>query len=389
MSKDFYEILGVSKTASQDEIKSAYRKLAVKYHPDKNPGDKNAEEKFKEISEAYDTLGNSEKRSRYDQFGSAGTSSGFGGGGFNAEDIFNSVFGGGFGGFSDFFGGRSHFSSNSYSKKQRQGKNLRINIKATLQDIANGATKKIKLKHFVTCDKCHGNGAKDSSCISKCGKCNGSGIIATKVNTALGQLVTQRECPSCDGTGSVITNKCDKCNGEGRIHSEDIVEINIPRGIQEDMEFAMSGYGDAAPRGGLSGDLLISITEVKDSEFERDGDNVYYELNISILDAIFGAKKEVKTLYTKTPTMEVDIEPGTQSGKLIKLRGKGFRNVHTGSVGDQIVYVQVFTPTDLTLEEKEHFKKLEDSKNIVPPAHETATKRKCENLFDRIKSFFK
>lgn len=388
MSKDFYEVLGVSKTASQDEIKSAYRKLAIKYHPDKNPGDKSAEEKFKEISEAYDTLGNPEKRSRYDQFGSAGASSGFGG--FNAEDIFNSVFGGsfggGFGGFSDFFGGggRSHFS-----RKQRQGKNLRITIKATLQDIANGVTKKIKLKHYATCDKCNGNGAKDSTCITKCTKCNGSGIIATKVSTALGQLLTQRECPNCDGTGSMITQKCEKCNGEGRIYQESIVDINIPRGIEEDVEFVISGYGDAAPRGGLSGDLLVSVKEVKDNDFERDGDNVYYQLHISLLEAIFGAKKEVKTLYEKTPTMEVDIEPGTQSGKLIKLKGKGFRNVHTGNVGDQIVYVQVYTPTDLTDEEKDIFKKLQDSKNIEPPACESATKRKCENLFDRIKSIFK
>ncbi|MDR2401909.1 MAG: molecular chaperone DnaJ [Cytophagales bacterium] len=386
MNKDFYEILGVSKTASQDEIKSAYRKLAVKYHPDKNPGDKSAEEKFKEISEAYDTLGNSEKRNRYDQFGTAGNSSGFGG--FNAEDIFNSVFGGGFGGFNDFFGGRSHFSS-SYSKKQRQGKNLRITIKATLQDIANGATKKIKLKHYVTCEQCKGNGARDSSCISKCVKCNGSGIIASKVSTALGQLVTQRECPHCEGTGSTITNKCEKCNGEGRIYVENVVEINIPRGIQEDMEFAIQGYGDAAPRGGMSGDLLISVSEIKDNEFERDGDNVFYELNINILEAIFGTKKEVKTLYAKIPTVDIDIEPGTQSGKLIKLKGKGIKNVHNGNVGDQIVFIQVYTPTELTSEEKELFNKLRDSKNINPPAHESTTRKKSENLFDRIKSIFK
>ena len=391
MSKDFYEILGVQKTASQDEIKSAYRKLAVKYHPDKNPGDKSAEEKFKEISEAYDTLGNPEKRSRYDQFGSAGTSSGFGG--FNAEDIFNSVFGGGFSGgfggsFSDFFGG-GRSNSGRYSRKQRQGKNLRITIQATLQDIANGTTKKIKLKHYATCEQCHGNGAKDSTCISKCTKCNGSGIVATKISTALGQLVTQRECPNCDGTGSMITQKCEKCNGEGRIYKESIVDINIPKGIQEDMEFVISGYGDAAPRGGLSGDLLVSIKEIKDNEFERDGDNVYYQLHISFPEAVFGTKKIVKTLCEKTPTVEVDIEPGTQSGKLIKLKGKGFRNVHTGSVGDQIVYVQVYTPTDLTAEEKEILKKLQDSKNIEPPAHESATKKKSENLFDRIKSIFK
>ncbi len=389
MSRDFYEILGVSKTASQDEIKSAYRKLAIKYHPDKNPGDKSAEEKFKEISEAYDTLGNPDKRSRYDQFGSAGSSSsGFGG--FNAEDIFNSVFGGGFsggfGGFSDFFGGGR---SSHFSKKQRQGKNLRITIKATLQDIANGTTKKIKLKHYATCEHCHGNGAKDSTCISKCSKCNGSGIIATKVSTALGQLLTQRECPNCDGTGSMITQKCEHCNGEGRTYQESIVDINIPRGIEEDIEFVISGYGDAAPRGGLSGDLLVSIKEVKDNDFERDGDNVFYQLHISIPEAIFGAKKTVKTLHEKTPTMEVDIEPGTQSGKLIKLKGKGFRNVHTGNVGDQIVYVQVYTPTELSNEERELFKKLQESKNLEPPACEPATKKKCENLFDRIKSIFK
>ena len=388
MAKDFYEILGVSKEASQDEIKSAYRKLAIKYHPDKNPGNKEAEEKFKEISQAYDTLGDPKKRQQYDMFGSSGsTSSGFGGG-FNAEDIFNSVFGGGFGGFSDFFTGGQTRSNGSYSKRQRQGRNLRVTIKATLHDIANGAKKKIKLKHYVCCDKCQGNGAKNSSSITKCSQCNGSGIVTTKMSTMLGQLISQKECPNCKGTGSVIKDKCEQCLGEGRIFKEDIIEINIPKGINEDMEFALTGKGDAAPRGGLPGDLLVSIEEVKDAEFQRDGDNVYYALNINILEAIFGTKKTVKTLHEKTPTVDVEIEPGVQSGKMIKLRGKGFRNVHNGSTGDQIVYVQVHTPTNLSSEEKEILSKLKDSPNI-DPQNTDPTKKKNETLFDKIKSLFR
>ncbi len=384
MAKDFYEILGVQRGASQDEIKSAYRKLAVKYHPDKNPGNKEAEEKFKEISQAYDTLGDPKKRQQYDMFGSTGSSSGFGGG-FNAEDIFNSVFGGGFGGFSDFFtGGRS----SSRSNRQRQGRNLRVTIKATLQDIANGATKKIKLKHYVCCDKCRGNGAKDSSSITRCSQCNGSGVVTTKMNTVLGQLISQQECPSCKGSGSVLKEKCEQCLGDGRVFKEDIIEINIPKGISEDMEFAMTGKGDAAPRGGLPGDLLVSIETVKDTEFQRDGDNVYYALNINILEAIFGTKKTVKTLHAKTPTVDVEIEPGVQSGKMIKLRGKGFRNVHNGSTGDQIVYVQVHTPTNLSSEEKAILSKLKGSPNIDPPSVDPTSKKKNETLFDKIKSLF-
>ena len=385
MDNDYYDLLGVSRNASQDEIKKAYRKLAVKYHPDKNPGDKSAEEKFKQINEAYSVLSDTQKRQNYDNFGKEGMN-GNGGfnysgdaGGFNAEDIFNSVFGDG--GFDSFFGGFTGESSRKRDTVQK-GENLRINIKVTLKDIASSAKKKVRLSHYKSCSKCNGSGARDSSSIEKCSKCNGSGYVTNVIKTFIGHMSSKSVCSYCSGTGKTIKNKCTECSGEGRVYVEEVIEVTVPNGIGEDMEFVIKGYGNAPKRGGINGDLYVGIKEEKDPNFQRQGNDIYTQLDISLFDAIFGTEKEVDTLYDK---VSITIKPGTQSGKIYKIKGKGLKDVNGYSYGDQYTYIQLYTPTYLTSKEKEILKQLKDSENFIPEKNKTNEK----SFFEKIKDIFR
>ena len=380
MDSDYYDLLGVDRNASQDDIKKAYRKLAIKYHPDKNPGDKSAEEKFKEINEAYSVLSDPQKRQNYDNFGKEGAkhNGGFNTGDFNAEDIFNSVFGDG--GFDSFFG---NFTGGSGKRRDnvKKGENLRIKIKVTLKDIASSAKKKVRLSHYKSCPKCNGSGARDSSSIETCSKCNGSGYVTKIVKTFIGHMSSQSVCSFCSGTGKIIKNKCTECNGEGRIYTEEVIEITVPNGIAEDMEFVIKGYGNAPKRGGINGDLYVGVTEEKDNNFQRQGNDIYNQLDISFFEAVFGAEKEVETLYN---TVKITIQPGTQSGKMFKIKGKGLKDVNGYNYGDQYTYIQIYTPTSLSSKEKEILKSLEYSENFKPQKN----KQSGKSFFERLKDIF-
>ena len=383
--RDYYEVLGVEKNANADEIKKAYRKAAIKYHPDKNPGDKEAEEKFKEAAEAYDVLSNEEKRARYDRFGHAGMSGaaggagGFGGGfggGFSMEDIFSQfgdIFGGHFGGG---FGG-----ARGGGRSVNRGSDIRVRIKLTLAEIAEGTTKKIKVNKYVACDKCGGSGAKDSSSYSTCSQCNGSGYIVTVQNTFFGRMQSQSVCPTCGGEGKIITAKCDKCGGEGCVKESEVIEIKVPAGVGEGMALTVSGKGNAARRGGINGDLIVVIEEEHNAELLRDGNNLIHNLNITMPTAILGGEVEVPTIEGKA---KIKIAPGTHAGKVLRLRGKGLPDVNGYGRGDIMVVVDITIPTSLTSEEKELVKKLADK----PHFKEAETVDK-QNIFERMKSFFR
>ncbi len=382
--RDYYEVLGVERNANADEIKKAYRKAAIQYHPDKNPGDKEAEEKFKEAAEAYDVLSNEEKRARYDRFGHAGMSGaggaggfggGFGGGGFSMEDIFSQfgdIFGGHFGG--GFGGGRGARSVN-------RGSDIRVRIKLNLAEVANGATKKIKVNKDVTCDKCGGSGAKDSSSHTTCKTCNGSGYVMTVQNTFFGRMQSQSVCPTCHGEGKVITDKCSKCGGEGCVRDSEVIEIKVPAGVGEGMALTVSGKGNAARRGGINGDLIVVIEEEHNPELVRDGNNLIHNLNITIVTAILGGEVEVPTIDGKA---KIKIAPGTHSGKVLRLRGKGIPDVNGYGRGDIMVVVDITIPTTLTSEEKELVKQLADK-----PHFKEAESVENQNIFERMKNFFR
>ncbi len=382
--RDYYEVLGVEKNANADEIKKAYRKAAIKYHPDKNPGDKEAEEKFKEAAEAYDVLSNEEKRARYDRFGHAGMSGaggaggfggGFGGGGFSMEDIFSQfgdIFGGHFGG--GFGGGRG-------SRSVNRGSDIRVRIKLSLAEIANGTTKKIKVNKDIVCDKCGGSGAKDSSSHTTCSTCNGSGYVMTVQNTFFGRMQSQSVCPTCGGEGKIITAKCSKCGGEGCVRDSEVIEINVPAGVGEGMALTVSGKGNAARRGGINGDLIVVIEEEHNPELVRDGNNLIHNLNITIVTAILGGEVEVPTIDGKA---KIKIAPGTHSGKVLRLRGKGIPDVNGYGRGDIMVVVDITIPTSLTSEEKELVKKLADK-----PHFKEAESVENQNIFERMKNFFR
>ncbi|MEN7548465.1 molecular chaperone DnaJ [Rapidithrix thailandica] len=374
--RDYYEILGVSRGAAQDEIKKAYRKIAIKFHPDKNPGDKEAEDKFKEAAEAYEVLSNPDKRERYDRFGHQGVEGGFGSGGVNMEDIFSrfdDIFGGGFG---DFFGG----SGGGRGARMKKGSNLRIKLKLTLEEIANGVEKKIKVKRYVSCDSCDGNGSKNGTSLKTCPTCQGTGQVRKVVNTMLGQMVSTNTCPSCNGEGQTISQSCDKCHGEGRIYKEEVIPIKIPAGVSEGVQLSMSGKGNAPKRGGIPGDLLIVIEEVEDENLKRDGNNVHYDLYISFIDACLGTTVEVPTINGK---VKIPIEAGTQSGKVLRLRGKGIRDLNGYSTGDQLIHVNIWTPKKLSSDEKKVLESLRSAENFKPQPGKSE-----RSFFEKMKEFF-
>lgn len=380
--RDYYDILEVSKSASPEEIKKAYRKQALKYHPDKNPGDKVAEEKFKEAAEAYEVLSNEEKRARYDRFGHAGLGggpgSGFGGAGMTIEDIFASfgdIFGDAFGGFGGFGS-----SGRRSSRTVRKGSNLRVKVKLNLQEIANGTEKKIKVSKYVSCMQCDGTGAREGSRFSTCHTCQGSGQVRRVSNTFLGQMQTVSECPTCGGEGKIITEKCTACYGEGIVKEQEIIPISIPAGVAEGMQMNVSGKGNAARRGGVNGDLLVIIHEEPHPELIRDGNDLLYNLHISIPQAALGTPVEIPTVDGK---VKIKIEPGTQPGKILRLRNKGIPDVNGYRRGDLLVSINVWIPKQLSKEEQRLIAKLGDSPNFAPKPD-----RSEKNFFERMRSYF-
>ena len=351
--RDYYEILGVSKNAAADEIKKSYRKVAMQFHPDRNPGDKEAEEKFKEAAEAYEVLSDTDKKAKYDRYGHAAFGPGTGGfsGGSNMEDIF-SQFGDIFGEdiFGNFFnGGGGRSRGGGRRATGQRGSNLRIKLKLSYEEIAKGVSKNIKVKKYVLCTTCGGNGAKDKKSVQTCGTCNGSGQVRKVQNTFLGQMQTVATCPTCNGEGSTVTSKCGVCKGDGRMYGEETVTLDIPAGVQEGMQLSLSGKGNAGERGGASGDLIILIEEEAHASLHRDGLNVAFDLYITFPDAVFGIQVEVPTIDGKA---KIKIPAGTQSGKIFRLKGKGFPEVNGYTKGDQLIHVNVWTPQNVSNDEK-------------------------------------
>ena len=381
--RDYYEVLGVEKNANADEIKKAYRKAAIKFHPDKNPGDKEAEEKFKEAAEAYDVLSNPDKRARYDQFGhagmhgAAGGAGGFGGfgGGFSMEDIFSQ--------FGDIFGGHfgGGFRSSGGGRSVNRGSDIRIKVRLSLQEIATGVTKKLKINKTVACDKCGGTGAKDSSSYGTCPNCNGSGYLVTMQNSFFGRMQMQSVCPTCGGEGKVITAKCDKCGGEGTERGQEVVEIKIPAGVGEGMVLTVSGKGNAARHGGVNGDLQVLIEEEEHEELLRDGNDLIHNLNITVTTALLGGTVEVPTVDGRA---KIKIAPGTHAGKVLRLGGKGLPDVNGYGRGDELVVVDITIPAKLNSEEKRLVEKLAEQ-----PSFKKASSVKDQNIFERMKNFFR
>lgn len=375
--RDYYEVLGVEKNSSVDEIKKAYRKKAMQYHPDKNPDDASAEEKFKEAAEAYEVLSNEQKRSRYDQFGHSGMNAGGGGGGFsmNIEDIFSQfgdIFGGGGG-----FGGFSGFGGGARQKRQRRGSDTRIKLKITLKDVKNGITaKKIKLKKQVACEHCHGTGAKDGK-LTTCSSCRGQGYVTQVSNTILGQVQQTVACPSCKGEGKVPKELCQHCGGEGIVRGEEVVSIDLPAGISDEMQMTLRGKGHAARRGGVNGDLIVTFEEVPHEHLERDGSNLHYDLMLSVSDAILGTHVEIPSIEG---SFKIKTEPGTQPGKVLRLRGKGLPVYNSHRTGDLLVRIQVYIPKTLSRDEKKMVVKLQDSDNFKP--------QDSRSFFDKVKENF-
>ncbi|MBV5280811.1 MAG: molecular chaperone DnaJ [Paludibacter sp.] len=385
MSKrDFYEILEVSKSASADEIKKAYRKKAIQFHPDKNPGDKQSEEKFKEAAEAYEILSDQQKRQRYDQYGHAGVGGasgggGFNGGGMNMEDIFShfgDIFGGHFGGggFSGFGGGQR-----GGGQRVRKGSDLRVKVKLTLAEIAVGVEKKIKVKKQVACSHCSGTGAEAGSSSTTCTTCNGQGRVTRVQNTILGQMQTAAECPTCNGEGKIVKDKCKHCSGEGVVREDEVITINIPAGVMEGMQLSVSGKGNAARRGGVNGDLLVLVEEEAHPELIRDENDLIYNLLLTVPMATLGGSIEVPTVEGK---VKVTIAAGTQPGKVLRLRGKGLPSVNRYGTGDLLVNIGVYIPENLNKEEKTVMEKLGKSDNVKPNA--AASK----NFFQHFRNMF-
>jgi len=378
--RDYYEVLGVDRNATQEEIKRAYRKQALKYHPDRNPGDKEAEEKFKEAAEAYEVLSDPEKRARYDRYGHSGVSDIFGDRGFQwsdfthaseFEDILGSIFGDMFG---DFFGRARRTAARG---RAQRGADLRITLKLSLEEIARGVEKKIKVKRMVRCPACGGSGSQSGG-MTTCPVCGGTGEIRRVSRSFFGQFVNVTECPRCGGTGRVIERPCSVCGGDGRVEGETTISVKIPPGVTTGNYIPVRGQGDVGPNGGPPGDVLVFIEEKEHEYFERHGNDVLYELPISFVTASLGGEVEVPTL---TGRVRMKVPPGTQSGKILRLRGKGIPVLHGHGVGDQLVRVVVWTPTSLTREQKELLRELERYGNMTPPKDE-------KGFFRKIKSFF-
>ena len=375
--RDYYEVLGVDKNASEDDIKKAYRKMAIKFHPDKNPDDPTAEEKFKEAAEAYEILSNADKKRRYDQFGHQGVGGGgFSGGNMSMEDIF-SQFGDVFGSGSPF---ESFFGGGGGGRQVRRGSNLRIKLKLNLEEIAAGVEKKIKVKRHVSCNTCSGTGAKNGTALKACTTCNGAGQVKKVVNTMLGQMVSTSTCPTCNGEGKTITDRCDVCYGEGRVLQEEVIPIKIPAGVAEGMQLSMSGKGNVPPRGGVAGDLLIVIEEEENELLKRDGNNIVYDLYINFADAALGANLEVPTIEGK---VKIKIDPGTQSGKILRLKGKGIKDINSYDKGDQLIHVNIWTPKQLSAEETAFLEKIRTAPNFQPKPGKNE-----KGFFEKMKEFF-
>lgn len=392
--RDYYEVLGVAKNASADEIKKAYRKLAIKYHPDRNPDDKAAEEKFKEAAEAYDVLSDADKRAKYDQFGHSmgpqgfgGGAGGFSGGGMSMEDIFahfGDIFGGrmggGFGGFD--FGGFEDMGGGGGRRARKhvnKGTDLRITVKVTLKDVMNGVDKKLKIPRLVACTHCKGTGAKDGTAFHTCPRCHGSGYVSHVQQTIMGPMQSQAVCPECNGEGKVISEACSYCGGTGVEKKEEIVSFHIPAGVTDGMTLTMRGQGNAPRHGGVNGDLLIVIQEEKDPDLIRDGNDLIYNLMLDIPTAALGGSAEVPTVEGRA---RLKIAPGTQPGKVLRLRGKGLPEMNSNMKGDLLVNVMVYVPEALTDTEKAAIESLKNAPNIMPT--ESTSKR----IFSRLRHIF-
>lgn len=365
--RDYYEVLGIAKNATEAEIKKAYRKMALKYHPDKNPNDKEAEEKFKEAAEAYEVLSNPDKKARYDQYGHAGLNNGGFGGGMNMDDIFSQfgdIFGGAFGGGGSFGGSRG-------GQRAARGTNLRVKMKLTLEEIAEGVRKKIKVNKLVNAE---------GITYKNCTTCNGSGRITRVAQTFLGAMQTQSTCHVCQGAGKMIDQKPADADAQGLRRQEEVIEIDIPAGVEEGMQLSVTGKGNAGPFNGVPGDLIVVIEEHEHEELRRDGDNLHYEAFINFVDAVLGESIEVPTINGK---VKIKVEPGTQSGKVVRLKGKGLPHLQSYGQGDLFVHINVWTPTKVSKEEREILERLRSSENFVP-----APEKGEKSFFKRMKDMF-
>jgi len=388
MKKDYYEILGVEKSASADELKKAYRKKAMEFHPDRNPGNKEAEEKFKEAAEAYDILSTPEKRARYDQFGHAGVSGvGGGGAGYNVDfdlntiferfgDLFGGHFGGGFSGFSGGFGG----GSRRQQHRMRKGSNIRVTVKLTLEEIAINTEKKLKIKKQVICPQCSGQGTKDRADVVTCPRCHGSGHVIRQQQSMFGIMQQAVVCDQCHGDGTIIKNPCTNCHGTGIVKGEEVVTIQIPAGVQSGMQLSVREKGNATPKGGINGDLIVVIEEIPHETFERDENNLYINYYISFPQAALGGSVEIPTLEGKA---RVKLAAGTQGGQVLRLQGKGLPELHANRKGDLIVNVNVWTPKNLSKEEREAVEKFLTSDNFIPKPGKNE-----RSFFNRVRQFF-
>ena len=380
--RDYYEVLGVDKNASEDDIKKAYRKIAIKYHPDRNPGNKEAEEKFKEAAEAYDVLHDPQKRQQYDQFGFDGPAGmggfgGFSGGGFSMDDIFSmfgDIFGGHGSGFGGFSGGRG--------RAQYRGSDLRLKVRLSLQEISTGVTKKFKVKKDVTCSHCHGSGAENGSAAETCPTCHGSGVVTRTTQSIFGMMQTQSTCPTCNGEGKVIKNKCRECSGSGVVKGEEVVEIKIPAGVAEGMVVNVPGKENAGKHNGVNGDIQVFIEEEENDTFIRDGNNLIYNLLLDFPTAALGGQMEIPTI--EGTKVRIKIEPGTQPGKTLRLRGKGLPAVqgYGRGTGDLVVNVSVYVPKTLSRDEKNALEQMKESDNFKGDA---ATK---QSIFQKFRNYF-
>ena len=388
--RDYYEVLEVEKTSTIEVIKKAYRKKAIQFHPDKNPGDKTAEDKFKEAAEAYSVLSDPDKRARYDQFGHAGVGGAagnggpFGGfsGGMSMDDIFSmfgDVFGGRGGGFGGGFGGFGGFGGGGAQQRRFRGSDLRVKVKLTLKEISTGVEKKFKLKKYVPCNHCHGSGAEGTGGSETCSTCHGSGSVIRNQQTILGTMQTRATCPTCNGEGKIIKNKCKECSGDGVVYGEEVVTVNIPAGVAEGMQLSMQGKGNAGKHNGVAGDLLIIVEEEPHPDLIRDDNDLIYNLLLGFNQAALGDSVEIPTIDGKA---KVKVEAGTQPGKVLRLRGKGLPSVNGYGTGDLLVNVSVYIPEALTKEEKEAIEKLGQSDNFKPS---TSVK---EKIFRKFKSLF-